>query len=101
MGGGGLPLQVCREADGFQPHLVSPEFGLRRLVEDAMGLVLEPTTTAVRRVHLLLIEATRWEPSSPPVCLFAGGLALHQSFAVPLCESVTSFRQVGALWQSL
>lgn len=56
-----IHLQVCREADGFQPHLVSPEFGLRRLVQDAMGLVLEPTTKAVRRVHLLLIEATRCE----------------------------------------
>ena len=51
--------QVCREADGYQPHLVSPEFGLRRLVQDAMDLIMEPTTTAVRRVHLLLVEAAR------------------------------------------
>ena len=51
--------QVCREADGYQAHLVSPEFGLRRLVQDAMDLIMEPTTTAVRRVHLLLVEAAR------------------------------------------
>ena len=50
---------MCREADGYQPHLVSPEFGLRRLVQDAMDLIMEPTTTAVRRVHLLLVEAAR------------------------------------------
>jgi hypothetical protein len=58
--------QVCREADGYQPHLVSPEFGLRRLVQDAMDLIMEPTTTAVRRVHLLLVEAARWGPRPPP-----------------------------------
>jgi hypothetical protein len=51
--------QVCREADGYQGHLVSPEFGLRRLIEDAMLLVLDPVVTAVHRVHLLLVEAAR------------------------------------------
>lgn len=56
---GGYAAQVCREGDGYQPHLVSPEFGLRRLVQDAMTMILDPTTEAVRRVHLLLIEATR------------------------------------------
>jgi len=62
---------VCREADGYQPHLVSPEFGLRRLVQDAMDLIMEPTTTAVRRVHLLLVEAARREayPLHPAVCI--------------------------------
>jgi hypothetical protein len=52
--------QVVREADGYQGHLVSPEFGLRRLIEDAMLLVLDPVVTAVHRVHLLLVEAARW-----------------------------------------
>lgn len=53
-------MQVCREAGGYQGHLVSPEFGLRRLIEDAMMLVLDPVVTAVHRVHLLLVEAARW-----------------------------------------
>ena len=69
--------QVCREADGYQPHLVSPEFGLRRLVQDAMDLIMEPTTTAVRRVHLLLVEAAR---RAAPPCQPAIPLA----FPVPL-----------------
>lgn len=56
-------VQVCREADGYQGHLVSPEFGLKRLIEDAMLLVLDPVITAVHRVHLLLVEAARWAPS--------------------------------------
>jgi hypothetical protein len=54
-----VDAQVCREADGYQGHLVSPEFGLRRLIEDAMLLVLDPVVTAVHRVHLLLVEAAR------------------------------------------
>lgn len=31
-----LCLQICRQADGFQPHLVSPERGIKRLVQEAM-----------------------------------------------------------------
>ncbi len=53
--------QVVREADGYQGHLVSPEFGLRRLIEDAMLLVLDPVVNAVHRVHLLLVEAARYD----------------------------------------
>ncbi len=70
---------MCREADGYQPHLVSPEFGLRRLVQDAMDLIMEPTTTAVRRVHLLLVEAARREASSRhlAVCIPVRTSSLH------------------------
>ena len=30
-------VQVCRQADGFQKSLVSPEFGLKRLVSEGSG----------------------------------------------------------------
>lgn len=80
-----IHLQVCREADGFQPHLVSPEFGLRRMVKDAMGLVLEPTTDAVRRVHILLIEATRCVPPLLIFRMLTNGLHTNQCSATPLC----------------
>lgn len=63
--------QVCREADGYQGHLVSPEFGLKRLIEDAMLLVLDPVVTAVHRVHLLLVEAAR----CAGFCLYQQGRA--------------------------
>ncbi|EIE26899.1 hypothetical protein COCSUDRAFT_64712 [Coccomyxa subellipsoidea C-169] len=51
--------EVVREADGYQSHLVSPEFGLRRLVDETIGLVLEPVNMCVRRVHQVLIDAAR------------------------------------------
>jgi hypothetical protein len=56
--------QVVREADGFQPHLVSPEYGLKRLVDETLALTLEPVSTCVRRVHQVLLDAARCAP--PP-----------------------------------
>ncbi|KAL3150906.1 hypothetical protein ABBQ32_000657 [Trebouxia sp. C0010 RCD-2024] len=50
---------VCREADGFQRSLVSPEAGLRRLVHDSVETVLMPVDATVRRVHQVLIDASR------------------------------------------
>lgn len=55
-----LVSQVVREADGYQSHLVSPEFGLRRLVDETIGMVLEPVNMCVRRVHQVLIDAARY-----------------------------------------
>ena len=52
-------IQVCREADGFQRSLVSPEFGLRRLVHDSVATVLDPVDLTVRRVHQVLLDASR------------------------------------------
>ena len=50
---------MVREADGYQAHLVSPEFGLRRLVDEAIGMVLDPVNMCVRRVHQVLLDAAR------------------------------------------
>jgi hypothetical protein len=54
-----IAVQVVREADGYQAHLVSPEFGLRRLVDETIGMVLDPVNLCVRRVHQILIDAAR------------------------------------------
>ena len=56
--------QVVRVSDGFQPHLVSPELGLRRLVQESIDLVMDPVTTAVRRIHQILLEVARYRYSS-------------------------------------
>lgn len=48
-----------READGYQGHLVSPELGLRRMVDETLALVVDPVSTCVRRVHQVLIDAAR------------------------------------------
>lgn len=52
-------LQVVRISDGFQPHLVSPELGLRKLVHESIEMVLDPVATSVRRVHHVLLEVAR------------------------------------------
>ena len=65
---GAANAQVVREADGYQAHLVSPEFGLRRLVDETIGMVLEPVNVCVRRVHQVLLDAARcW--SCPARCV--------------------------------
>ena len=50
---------TVRETDGFQPHLVSPEAGLRRLVADALRLVDAPVSACVHRIHTVLLAAAR------------------------------------------
>eukprot|EP00205_Picochlorum_sp_RCC944_P000503 CAMPEP_0182611276 /NCGR_PEP_ID=MMETSP1330-20130603/13299_1 /TAXON_ID=464278 /ORGANISM="Picochlorum sp., Strain RCC944" /LENGTH=662 /DNA_ID=CAMNT_0024830657 /DNA_START=103 /DNA_END=2091 /DNA_ORIENTATION=- len=47
--------QICRQADGYQPHLVSPEKGLKLLVKEAMSYVVLPAERCVDDVKLTLI----------------------------------------------
>ncbi|KAI8114157.1 hypothetical protein M9434_002283 [Picochlorum sp. BPE23] len=46
--------RVIEEADGIQPHLVAPEAGYRRLLEEALGYLKEPTEKSVEEVFVLL-----------------------------------------------
>ncbi|KAK2078512.1 hypothetical protein QBZ16_003352 [Prototheca wickerhamii] len=46
--------RVIEEADGIQPHLVAPEAGYRRLLEEALGYLHEPTEKSVEEVFVLL-----------------------------------------------
>ena len=50
---------VVRTSDGFQPHLVSPEAGLRRLVSNALALADAPVAACVHRIHAVLVGAAR------------------------------------------
>ena len=54
-----LRAQTVRETDGFQPHIVSPEAGLRRLVADALAQVERPVAACVHRIHQVLLDAAR------------------------------------------
>ncbi|KAI7841316.1 hypothetical protein COHA_004935 [Chlorella ohadii] len=42
--------RVIEEADGIQPHLVAPEAGYRRLLEEALGYLKDPTEKSVEEV---------------------------------------------------
>lgn len=82
-------FQVCREADGFQRSLVSPEAGLRRLVHDSVETVLIPVDTAVRRVHQVLMEASRYCHTA----LHSSVLPLHWG-----CAWSAVFKSMNAFW---
>lgn len=46
--------RVIEEADGIQPHLVAPEAGYRRLLEEALGFLRDPSEKSVEEVYVLL-----------------------------------------------
>lgn len=46
--------RVIEEADGIQPHLVAPEAGYRRMLEEALGLLKDPCEKSVEEVYVLL-----------------------------------------------
>lgn len=49
-------MQICREADGYRPHLVSPEKGIKRLVQEAMMQTSPHVHKFVDEIHLVLQE---------------------------------------------
>uniref|UniRef100_A0A0C9RIS4 TSA: Wollemia nobilis Ref_Wollemi_Transcript_15527_2462 transcribed RNA sequence n=1 Tax=Wollemia nobilis TaxID=56998 RepID=A0A0C9RIS4_9CONI len=51
--------KVVSEADGYQPHLIAPEQGYRRLIEGALGYFKGPAEASVDTVHFLLKELVR------------------------------------------
>ncbi len=52
-------MQVCRQADGYQPSMVAPEKGLRQLSSEALDHVTDPVNTCVQEVYNLLVNAAR------------------------------------------
>ncbi|XP_073277856.1 dynamin-related protein 5A [Primulina huaijiensis] len=48
--------KLITEADGYQPHLIAPEQGYRRLIETALLTIKGPAEAAVDAVHGLLKE---------------------------------------------
>ncbi|EFN56232.1 hypothetical protein CHLNCDRAFT_57648 [Chlorella variabilis] len=51
--------EICRQADGFQPHLVSPERGIKRLVQEAMMQTSPHVHRFVDEIHLVLMDTVR------------------------------------------
>ncbi|XP_057531338.1 dynamin-related protein 5A [Amaranthus tricolor] len=46
--------KLITEADGYQPHLIAPEQGYRRLIESCLGSIKGPAEAAVDAVHAIL-----------------------------------------------
>ncbi|KAG9452977.1 hypothetical protein H6P81_005881 [Aristolochia fimbriata] len=51
--------KVVSEADGYQPHLIAPEQGYRRLIEGALSYFKGPAEASVDAVHFVLKELVR------------------------------------------
>eukprot|EP00262_Sarcandra_glabra_P016923 TRINITY_DN5649_c0_g3_i1.p1 TRINITY_DN5649_c0_g3~~TRINITY_DN5649_c0_g3_i1.p1 ORF type:complete len:379 (+),score=77.03 TRINITY_DN5649_c0_g3_i1:136-1137(+) len=51
--------KVVSEADGYQPHLIAPEQGYRRLIESALNYFRGPAEASVDAVHFILKELVR------------------------------------------
>lgn len=51
--------RVVSEADGYQPHLIAPEQGYRRLIESALNYFRGPAEASVDAVHYVLKELVR------------------------------------------
>ncbi|CAL0313324.1 unnamed protein product [Lupinus luteus] len=46
--------KLVMEADGYQPHLIAPEQGYRRLIESSLTTIRGPAVAAVDAVHSML-----------------------------------------------
>ncbi|XP_055821136.1 phragmoplastin DRP1E-like [Solanum dulcamara] len=51
--------KVVSEADGYQPHLIAPEHGYRRLIDGALNYFRGPAEASVDAVHFILKELVK------------------------------------------
>lgn len=51
--------KIVAEADGYQPHLIAPEQGYRRLIEGALMYFRGPAEAVVDAVHFVLRDLVR------------------------------------------
>ncbi|KAK4778312.1 hypothetical protein SAY87_018499 [Trapa incisa] len=51
--------KVVSEADGYQPHLIAPEQGYRRLIDSSISYFRGPAEASVDAVHFVLKELVR------------------------------------------
>ncbi|VVB03366.1 unnamed protein product [Arabis nemorensis] len=51
--------RIVSESDGYQPHLIAPESGYRRLIEGSLNHFRGPAEASVNAVHFILKELVR------------------------------------------
>ncbi|XP_071689971.1 phragmoplastin DRP1E-like isoform X2 [Rutidosis leptorrhynchoides] len=51
--------KIVSESDGYQPHLIAPEQGYRRLIEGSLNYFRGPAEASVDAVHFVLKELVR------------------------------------------
>ncbi|XP_075102300.1 phragmoplastin DRP1E [Nicotiana tabacum] len=85
--------KVVSEADGYQPHLIAPEQGYRRLIEGALNYYRGPAEASVDAVHFVLKELVR---NSVGECQELKRFpSLQSAIAVASYEALEKFRDEG------
>ncbi|XP_019224350.1 PREDICTED: dynamin-related protein 1E-like [Nicotiana attenuata] len=85
--------KVVSEADGYQPHLIAPEQGYRRLIEGALNYFRGPAEASVDAVHFVLKELVR---NSVGECQELKRFpSLQSAIAVASYEALEKFRDEG------
>ncbi|KAJ0581785.1 putative dynamin stalk domain, Dynamin superfamily [Helianthus annuus] len=51
--------KLITEADGYQPHLITPEQGYRRLIESTLITIKSPAEAVIDAVHSILKDLVR------------------------------------------
>ena len=65
--------QTVAEADGYQPYLIAPELGYRRLIEEGLRRLRRPALDIVDQVHAIceaLVDATLADEQALPLSRF-------------------------------
>lgn len=57
--------QVVNEADGYQPHIIAPENGYRRLIETGLELLREPAFKCIEMVHQIMKQIVTMAIADP------------------------------------
>ncbi|GMI71671.1 RADIAL SWELLING 9, DYNAMIN-RELATED PROTEIN 1A, dynamin-like protein [Hibiscus trionum] len=58
--------KLITEADGYQPHLIAPEQGYRRLIESTLVTIRGPAESAVDAIHSILKDLVHKAISETP-----------------------------------
>ncbi|XP_073128743.1 phragmoplastin DRP1E-like [Henckelia pumila] len=85
--------RIVSEADGYQPHLIAPEQGYRRLIEGSLNYFRGPAEASVDAVHFVLKELVR---KSIGECQELKRFpSLQSAIAAASNESLERFREEG------
>ncbi|KAL6182375.1 hypothetical protein ACLB2K_043797 [Fragaria x ananassa] len=83
--------KLITEADGYQPHLIAPEQGYRRLIESSVISIRGPAEAAVDAVHALLKDLVHKAVNETPELRQYPGLRVEVTNAA--CESLERMRE--------
>ena len=84
--------RVVEEADGYQPHLIAPEMGYRRLLQECLALFAKPADTAVDETHAILRQIVAATLDSPSCAALGQYAHLRHAIARTAAASLEGFK---------